>query len=95
MNLDETKRADPKPRKDFKNVAIKLPKNSIPEEVVLRPRVNRVDDLNKLADELKSTPTAIVNFLVDVGLECFERSIPRLKDEVKKRVSKKLTKLLK
>lgn len=95
MNLDKEKRVDPKPRKTFKNVAINIPKNSIPDDVVLRPRVNRVDDLNKLADELKSTPTAIVNFLVDVGLECFERSIPKLKDEVKKQVSKKLTKLLK
>ena len=95
MNLDKEKKAAPKLRKTFKNVEINIPKNSINDDVVLRPRVNRVDDLNKLADELKSTPTAIVNFLVDVGLECFERSIPKLKDEVKKQVSKKLTKLLK
>lgn len=82
-------------RTNFENVEIHIPKNSIPDDRVLRPRVNRIDDLNKLADDLKSTPTAIVNFLVDVGLECFERSIPILKDEIKKNVSKKLSKLLK
>jgi hypothetical protein len=95
MNLDKEKRADPKPRSYFKNVEKKIPHFSNYDDTVLRPRINRVEDLNKLADELKSTPTAIVNFLVDVGLECFERSIPRLKDEVKKQVNKKLTKLLK
>lgn len=95
MNLDKEKRADPKPRTDFKNVEIKINRNSIPDDRVLRPRVNRIDDLNKLADEIKSTPTAIVNFLVDVGLECFERTLPKLKEEIKKDVSKKLVKLLK
>ena len=39
------------------------------EKNILRPRVNRLEDLNKLAEELKSTPTAIVNFCVDVGIE--------------------------
>lgn len=95
MNLDKEKKADPKPRTDFKNVAINIPKNPIPDDRVLRPRVNRIDDLNKLADEIKSTPTAIVNFLVDVGLECFERAIPKLKDEVRKAATKKLEKFLK
>lgn len=95
MNLNKEKRADPKPRSDFKNVDKKIPHFSNYDDVVLRPRVNRVEDLNKLADEIKSTPTAIVNFLVDVGLECFERSIPKLKDEIKKTVNKKLQNLIK
>jgi hypothetical protein len=84
-----------KDRTDFKNVAKDIPHFANYTDQVLRPRVNRVDDINKLANEIKSTPTAIVNFLVDVGLECFERSIPKLKDEIKKNVDKKLKKLLK
>ena len=51
-----------------------------PGKNFLRPRVNRLEDLNKLADELKSTPTAIVNFCVDVGIEVLARS----KDEMVK-----------
>jgi hypothetical protein len=95
MNETKKARAFPKDRTDFKNVETHILKNSIPDERVLRPRVNRIDDLNKLADEIKSTPTAIVNFLVDVGLECFEKSIPKLKDEIKKNVAKKIKGLLK
>ena len=82
-------------RKNFEHVETKINHNAIPDDRVLRPRVNRIDDLNKLADEIKSTPTAIVNFLVDVGLECFERSIPKLKDEIRKKVSKKINLLIK
>ena len=84
-----------KDRTNFKNVATEIKATAIPEERVLRPRVNRIDDLNKLADEIKSTPTAIVNFLIDVGLECFERSIPKLKDEIKKNAERKMRGLLK
>ena len=51
-----------------------------PEKNILRPRVNRLEDLTKLAEELKSTPTAIVNFCVDVGIEVLSRS----KDEMVK-----------
>jgi hypothetical protein len=90
MNLDKEKRADPKPRSDFKNVEKKIPHFSNYDDTVLRPRINRVEDLNRLADEIKSTPTAIVNFLVDVGLEIMERG----KDGMKKELEKKLTKLL-
>jgi hypothetical protein len=91
MNLDKEKRADPKPRSDFKNVDKKIPHLSDYNDAILRPRINRVEDLNRLADEIKSTPTAIVNFLVDVGLEIMERG----KDGMKKELEKKLTKLLK
>ena len=84
-----------KQRTDFSKVETHILKNPIPDDRVLRPRVNRIDDLNKLADEIKSTPTAIVNFLVDVGLECFERSLPKLKEEIKKNVSKRISKILK
>jgi len=90
MNLDKEKRADPNPRKDFKKVEKKIPHFSDYDDVI-RPRVNRVEDLNRLADEIKSSPTAIVNFLVDVGLEVLERG----KDGMKKELQKKLTKLLK
>ena len=81
-------------RKNFKNVEIKIPKNPIPD-YEYRPRVNRIEDIMKIAEEIKSTPNGIVNFLVDVGLECFERAIPRLKEDLKKEVSKKIIKLLK
>ena len=80
-----------KDRTDFKNVEKKIPHFSDYADQVLRPRINRVEDLNKLADEIKSTPTAIVNFLVDVGLEVLERG----KDGMKKELEKKLKKLLK
>lgn len=49
-----------------------------PEKNILRPRINNIDELLKLAEELKSTPTAIVNFCVDVGIEVLSRS----KDEM-------------
>ena len=91
MNLNKDKRADPKPRTDFKNVEKKIPHFSDYEDAVIRPRVNRVEDLNRLADEIKSSPTAIVNFLVDVGLEILERG----KDGMKKELENKLKKLLK
>ncbi len=95
MNLNKEKRADPKARSDFKNVEKEIPHFSNYSDQVLRPRINRADDLKKLADEIKSTPTAIVNFLIDVGLECFERTLPKLKDEIKKTAEKKISKLLK
>ena len=91
MNLDKEKRADPKPRTNFKNVEKKIPHFANYDDNVLRPRINRVDDLNRLADEIKSSPTAIVNFLVDVGLEILERG----KDGMKKELEKKLRRLLK
>lgn len=82
-------------RTEFKNVATEIKHfNNIPD-YEYRPRVNRIEDLMKLAEEIKSTPNGVVNFLVDIGLECFERAIPKLKEEVKKEVSKKIIKLLK
>ena len=48
------------------------------EKNTLRPRINRLEDLIKLSEELKSTPTALVNFCVDVGIEALSRS----KDEM-------------
>ena len=84
-------RAKTKDRTNFKNVAKEIPHFSNYTDQVLRPRVNRAEDLNKLADEIKSTPTAIVNFLIDVGLEVLERG----KDGMKKELEKKLIKLLK
>ena len=87
-NLKETRYASE--RKDFKNVETKLPHNSdYPDS--FRPRIDRLADLNKLADEIRSSPTAIVNLLVDVGLEVMERS----KELIKKDVERKLKQLLK
>ena len=61
-----------------------------PDKNILRPRVNRLADLNKLADELKSTPTAIVNFFVDVGIEVLSRSrdemVKHFKDVMKNKL---------
>lgn len=60
------------------------------EKHILRPRVNRYDELNKLAEELKSTPTAIVNFCVEVGIEVLSRSkdemIKHFKDVLKNKL---------
>lgn len=81
-------------RTDFKNVETKINHSAIPE-YTYRPIIDNVERLNRIADEIKSSPNTLVNFLVNVGLECFERSIPKLKDEIKKNVEKKITKLLK
>lgn len=80
-------------KKSFNNVEKVLPGFEV--DRVLRPRVNRIDDLNKLSNELKSTPTAIVNFFVDVGLEVLERTMPILKNEIEKEVKKKVNDFLK
>jgi hypothetical protein len=92
--VPKEKRADPKPISDFKNVEIKLPHNS-DYKYDYRPIIEQVERLNRLSNELKSNPSSIVNFLVDVGLECFERTLPKLKEDLRKEVNKKLTKLLK
>jgi hypothetical protein len=83
-----------KPKTDFKNVEIKLPHNS-DYKYEYRPIIEQVERLNRLSDELKANPKTVVNFLIDVGLECFERSIPRLKDEINSKVQKKMKGLLK
>ena len=87
-------RSYPKERSDFKNVETKINHNAIPE-YTYRPIIENFERLNKIADEIKSSPNTVVNFLVNVGLECFERSIPRLKDEIKTNVEKKIRLYLK
>ena len=81
-------------RSDFKNVETKINYSPLPE-YNYRPVIDNVERLNRIADEIKSSPNTLVNFLVNVGLECFERSIPKLKEEIKNNVEKKITKLLK
>lgn len=81
-------------RTDFKNVETKINHSPLPE-YNYRPIIENFERLNKIADEIKSSPNTLVNFLVNVGLECFERSIPKLKDEIKKNVHKNITKMLK
>lgn len=92
MNIDKEKRADPKQRSDFKNVAKDLPGFN---NYLYRPVIDQVERLLKISNEVKLNPNVVVNFLVDVGIECFERSIPILKDEIKKTVNKKISKILK
>jgi hypothetical protein len=78
-------------RKDFKNVAKNIPHFS---DYNYRPVINQVERLLKISEEIKSTPSIVTNFLVDVGLECIERTIPKLKEEIKKEVNKKIKGLL-
>ena len=85
-------RAKTKDRTYFKNVEKKILHFADYADQVLRPRVNRAEDLIKLADEIKSSPTAIVNFLVDVGLEVLERGKNEMKKELKNQLTKKLLK---
>jgi len=65
-----------------------------PEKNILRPRIQNINELIKLAEELKSTPTAIVNFCVDVGIEVLTRSkdemIKHFKEVLKNRIDVKL-----
>ena len=77
-------------RKSFKKVETDLNHTPDIDDRVLRPRVNRIDDLNRLSDEIKSTPTAIVNFLVDIGLEVLERGTAGMKKELSKKIQKLL-----
>ena len=79
-----------KNRTSFKNVETQIHSSPIPDET-LRPRINSVDEIKKLAEDLRSSPTAVVNFLVDTGLEVLTRS----KEEIKQEMIKKLRRLLK
>ena len=68
-----------------------MPKDkTINQERVIRPRIKRIDDLNRVADQIKSSPNQIVNFFVDVGLDCFEDQLPKLTEQIKKSINKKL-----
>jgi hypothetical protein len=85
-------RAKTKDRTNFKNVDKDIPHFANYTDPVLRPVIKRVDELNRLADEISSSPTAIVNFLVDVGLEVLTRGKDEMKKELKNQLTKKLLK---
>jgi len=65
-------------------------KTKIENDFTIRPRINRVEDLKKIAEQIQASPTALVNFFTDVGLEVFERSLPIIKEEIKITIFKKL-----
>ena len=74
--------------KQIENQRIKIQPGTTEETV--RPRITQSEKLKKLAEEMRSSPTSIVNFLVDTGIEVLNRS----KDEIKREYGKKLTKIL-
>jgi len=51
-----------------------------------RAKINNIDKVKKLAEELRSTPTGVVNFLVDSGVEVLSRGSEEIKKEIKKRL---------
>ena len=91
---DETFKTDTndprKLRKDFKNVETKISSARIFDNRY-RPEITSTESLKRLSDEIKSSPQAIVNFFVDIGLEVLERGT----DGMKKELAKKIQKLLK
>jgi len=76
-------------RKDFKNVETKIPGTRIFDNRY-RPEITNTERLNKLSDEIKSSPQAIVNFFVDIGLEVLERGTNGMKKELAKKIQKLL-----
>jgi len=48
----------------------------------LRPRINSAKEVKALADDLRSTPTALVNFIVDTGIEVLTRGKQEIKREL-------------
>lgn len=52
----------------------------------LRPRINNVEVVKQLADKLKTTPTSVVNFLVNVGAEVMNRGVDEIKTEYTRRL---------
>lgn len=81
-------------KKDLCNNFTKKIKERIPDMYKYRPIIENFERLNKIADEIKSSPNSLANFLINVGLECFERSIPKLKEELKKNLNEKILKHL-
>jgi len=57
----------------------------------LRPRIKKIQEVKDLANRYKTTPTSIVNFLVDVGTEVLKRGA----DEIETKYRNKLRDLLK
>lgn len=66
-------------------------KNKNLELEELRPRINNVEQVKQLATRFKTSPTSVVNFLVNVGVEVMNRGL----DEIKKEYGTKLKDLLK
>jgi len=57
----------------------------------IRPRIANTERVKKLAEKYKTTPTSIVNLLVDIGSEVLDRA----GDEIINKYQNKLRDLLK
>lgn len=54
-------------------------------ETVTRPVIKKTDELNKIANKLKTSPTSIANYCVDAFIEVCNQYIPEMEKDLKKR----------
>lgn len=55
------------------------------EGTVLKPVIKQIDELNKLANQLNTTPTRIKNYCVKKFIEACNQYIPEMENDIKKR----------
>lgn len=66
--------------------------NERTNEKIYRPKINYVDEVNKICNELKVAPADIINFFTETGIEVLNRALPIIKEDIKKEIQKKLLK---
>lgn len=62
-------------------------------ESPLRPVIKRADEINKIADKLNSTPTAVANYCVNIFIDVCNEALPKIESEFKQallNISKKI-----
>lgn len=59
-----------------------------PGEYNFRPVVKKFAELVDLANQVQSSPTKLVNFFAEVGIEVFKRSLNEFEKEFRERINK-------
>jgi hypothetical protein len=61
--------------------------NNTKDNYEFRPRINpeSAERVQKLGNDFKLSSQKLVNFFVNIGCECMERSLPVLEDSIKKK----------
>lgn len=65
-------------------------KNDNDYHYTFRPIIDQIDELNKLANEFKSSPTKLVNLFTEIGIEILKRSIQELEKDFEQKIIDKL-----
>lgn len=72
---------------------MKSDKNStskFPDEYTFRPIVKKFQDLVDLANQIESSPTKLINFFAEVGIEVFKRSLNEFEKEFREKIQNNL-----